>query len=252
VHHVRLVLARVLAFLFAASWIVVPGFGAIDLSVTWDPDWPQVLEAGWGLFFTVLVGVAFAGVAVRPGSSGPPVAQLAVATLALAVSVVAASEGPLVWVPVLLALETGTVAWLAGISWRVWTVSRRASVPMLALAAMGVVPWLAYALDMWSANRDERPDSDITNGIDHYAVQGALGLALAVLPPLVALRPALTPLVPVCAGISAAYLGLVSLAWQDAAAGFGRAWSVAAIAWGLCLVAVSVVAAVRRSRRAIG
>lgn len=249
---VRSLVLRVLAGLFALSWIVFPGFGAIDLSVTWDADWPQVLEAGWGLFFTVLVGAAFAAVAVRPGASAPPVAQLAVATLALAVSVVAAREAPLAWVPVVLAVEAMAVAWLAGTSLRAWTVSRGASMPMLALAAIGVVPWLAYALDMWSANRDERLDSDITNGIDHYAVQGALGLALAVLPPLAALRPALTPLVPVCAGISAAYLGLVSFSWQDAAAGFGRAWSIAAMAWGLCLVAVSVVAAVRRSRRAIG
>ena len=122
----------------------------------------------------------------------------------------------------------------------------------LLLAAIGVVPWLAYALDMWVANRDRRPDSDITNGIDHYAVQGALGLALAVLPLLAALRPALTPLVPVCAGVSAAYLGLVSFAWQDAAAGFGRAWSIAAIVWGLGLVAASLVAAVRRSHRSGG
>lgn len=248
----RSVLTRVLAALFAASWIVFPGFGVVDLSVTWSSDWPQVLEAGWGLFFTVLVGLAFVAVAVRPGSSGPPVAQLAVATLALAVSVVAAREAPLAWVPVVLALETAVVAWLAGGSKGSWTGSRGASMPILALAALGVVPWLAYALDMWAANRDERPDGDITNGIDHYSVQGALGLALAVLPPLAALRPALIPLVPVSAGISAAYLGLVSFAWQDAAAGFGRAWSLAALAWGLCLVAVPLVASVRRSRRAIG
>ena len=121
---------------------------------------------------------------------------------------------------------------------------------MVALVALGIVPWLAYAVDMWAANREGRPDSDITNGIDHYAVQGALGLALAVLPTLAALRPALTPLAPVCAGIAAGYLGLVSFAWEDAAGGFGRTWSAAAMAWGLCLVAVSLTAAVRRSRRA--
>ena len=248
----RDVLVRVLAALFAVSWIVLPGFGVIDLSVTWSSDWPQVLEAGWGLFFTVLVGVAFVAVAVRPGSSGTPVAQLAVATFALAVSVVAAREAPLVWVLVVLAAETVAVAWLARSSRRAWTASQGASMPTLALAAIGVVPWLVYALDMWSANRDERPDSDITNGVDHFAVQGALGLALAVLPPLAALRPALIPLVPVCAGISAAYLGLVSFAWQDAAGGFGRAWSAAAMAWGLGLVAVSLAAAFHRARRADG
>jgi hypothetical protein len=250
VEHVRLVLARGLALLFAASWIVLPGFGIIDLSVTWSSEWPQMLEAGWGLFFTVLVAVAIVAHAAPPRTPGPPVAQLAVATFALAVSVVAAREAPLVWIPLLLALETVVVAWLAGRPRGSWTVPRRASTPMLALAAIGVVPWLAYALDMWSANRDERPDSDITNGIDHYAVQGALGLALAVLSPLAALRPALIPLLPVCAGISAAYLGLVSFAWPDAAGGFGRLWSIAAMAWGVCLVAVSLVAAFRGSRRA--
>jgi len=249
--HMRPLLARVLAALFAAAWIVFPGFGAVDLSVTWSSDWPQVLEAGWGLFFTVLVGAAFVALAFRPCSAAP-VAQLAVAALALAVSVVAGREAPLAWVPVLVAVETLVVAWLAGASWRSWRASRSMFPPTLLLAAIGVVPWLAYALEMWAANRDRRPDSDITNGIDHYAVQGALGLALAVLPLLAAPRPVLTPLVPVCAGISAVYLGLVSFAWQDAAAGFGRAWSVAAMVWGLGLVAASLVAAVRRSHRSGG
>jgi len=119
---------------------------------------------------------------------------------------------------------------------------------MLALAAVGLVPWIVYALDMWESNRQERPDTDITNSIDHYAVQGALGLALAVLPLLAALRPTLTALLGACTGIGAAYLGLVSFSWQDAAGGFGRGWSGAAMAWGLGLVAVSLVARVRRPR----
>ena len=244
---VRILLVRMLAALFAASWVVFPGFGVIDLSVTWSSEWPQVLEAGWGLFFTVLVGAAFVSVAIRPRSAGPPVAQLAVSSLTLAVSVVAGRETPLAWVAVLLALETLVVSWLAGSSWRSWA-ARVVSAPMLALAAVGLVPWIVYALDMWESNREERQDTDITNSIDHYAVQGALGLALAALPLLAALRPALTPLLGVCTGVAAAYLGLVSFAWQDAAGGFGRAWSGAALAWGLGLVAVSLVACVRRAR----
>ena len=234
----RLLLVRILAALFAAGWVVFPGFGVIDLSVTWSSEWPQVLEAGWGLFFTVLVGAAFVVVAIRPRVAGPPVAQLAVSALALAVSVVAGRETPLAWVAVLLAVETLVVAWLAGFQWR-RRARRGVSAPALALAAVGLVPWIAYALDMWESNREERPDTDITNSIDHYAVQGALGLALAVLPLVAALRPALTPLLGACTGIAAAYLGLVSFAWQDAAGGFGPAWSCAAMAWGLALVAVA-------------
>jgi hypothetical protein len=30
---------------------------------------------------------------------------------------------------------------------------------------------------MWDLNRQDRPDADITVGIDHYSVQGAYGLA---------------------------------------------------------------------------
>ena len=32
--------------LFAATWILLPGFGVFDLAVTWNPDWPQVREGG--------------------------------------------------------------------------------------------------------------------------------------------------------------------------------------------------------------
>jgi hypothetical protein len=56
-----------------------------DLSVTWNAEWPQVLEAGWGLFATVIVGASFARLAVRPGVSVLPVAgQLVLANAYLA------------------------------------------------------------------------------------------------------------------------------------------------------------------------
>ena len=64
---------------------------------------------------------------------------------------------------------------------------------------------------------------------------------------LAALRADLHPFVPVCAGAAAFYLGLVSLAWPDAAGGLGRAWSIAAMTWGLALVAATVA---HRSRSA--
>ena len=63
--------ARALSGLFAVSWLVLPGFGLIDLSVTWNADWPQVLEAGWGLFATVIVAAAFVLFAVWPRTAMP-------------------------------------------------------------------------------------------------------------------------------------------------------------------------------------
>ena len=109
------------------------------------------------------------------------------------------------------------------------------------------MPWLAYALDMWALNRQELVDADVTNSIDHYAVQGALGLALAALPVLAGVRD-VRPFVAACAGIAAAYLGLVSLAWEEAAGGFGRRWSAAAIVWGASLAVVAFAERARTSR----
>ena len=186
---VRLTTLRVLAGLFAVSSVVLPGFGAIDLSVTWSSDWPQVLEAGWGLYATVLVGAAFALVAVRPRRSRPAVAQLVVATVALAVSAAAAAEPRLLWLVAGLAAQTAIVGALSVRAWDARPASRvQASSVLLVLAGLGLVPWLAYALDMWALNREDRSDSDVTLGIDHYSVQGAVGLALVLLPLLAALR----------------------------------------------------------------
>jgi hypothetical protein len=48
---------------------------------------------------------------------------------------------------------------------------------------------MVYAVAMWDLNRQDRPDADITVGIDHYS-QGAYGLALLGLVTLAALWPA--------------------------------------------------------------
>jgi hypothetical protein len=235
----RAVAVRLLAALCALTWLILPGFGLIDLSVTWSSDWPEVLEAGWGLFFTVLVASSFVLVLVRLRGSIPGTPQLAVVTLCLAAATVAAEEWRLGLFTALVAIEAAAVGVLARPSWT-WRPTGR-SLPVLVLGAAGVVPWVMYALEMWSRNREHRADSDHSVGIDHYSVQGALGLALALLPVAAGLRRELGPFVPVCAGVCAAYLGLVSVAWQDAAGRLGTVWSVLAILWGVGLAGAAVV-----------
>jgi hypothetical protein len=113
------------------------------------------------------------------------------------------------------------------------------SLPMLALAVVGVVPWSVYALTMYAANREGRADSDITNGIDHYSVQGALGLALVALGVVAAVWPDGRRFIGTCVGVSATYLGLVSFGWQGEAGGFAALWSIASMAWGVAVTAVA-------------
>jgi hypothetical protein len=232
---------RILAAVFALSWFVVPGFGIIDLTVTWNASWPQMLEAGWGLFSAVIVGLAFVVLGARPWAALPAAVQLLVATVALAVSGVVSEESGLLWFAAALALQTAVVARLCHPSVRDDGRRRprpRVARPMLLLAAVGVAPWSAYALHMWQQNREGEP-GDVSVGIDHYSMQGALALVLALLPLLAALRPDMSPFVPTCAGIAAAYLGLVSFAWQGSPGAFATAWSAAAIVWGLALVAAA-------------
>src|SRR4029079_19165258 len=109
------------------------------------------------------------------------------------------------------------------------------------LAVVGVVPWGVYAVHMWALNRGSHPESDITNDIDHLSVQGGLGLALLLLALVAAAVPATRTLVGFCAGTSAAYLGLVSLAWHPTSGSFGPVWSVLCIAWGLALLALPLL-----------
>ena len=198
VYHVRLVLARVLALLFAASWIVFPGFGAIDLSVTWSSGLAAGARGGLGSLLHGARrrpvrrhrGAAAFGGSGRTAGGRDDCARRVGRRRPRGIS----HLGP--------GRARGRDArrrMARRSSWRSWR-RRAARSPDVALVALGIVPWLAYAVDMWAANREGRPDSDITNGIDHYAVQGALGLALAVLPPLAALRPALTPLAPSAQG----------------------------------------------------
>ena len=102
-------MARVLAVLCALTWLIFPGFGLIDLLVSWDADWPVVLEAGWGVVMTVLVGGSFLALAVRPHRSAPATVVLGVALAALVVSAALGLERQLLGYAVLLGVEAAAV-----------------------------------------------------------------------------------------------------------------------------------------------
>lgn len=240
----RLLAARAVAVLCALTWLVVPGFGVIDLSVTWNPDWPVVLEAGWGVFMTVLVGGSFLTVAVRPHRSAPALVALGTGLATLLIAVAAGREPALLFYAAVLLVEAGAVVALLPEREPLRPLRLRPSRPLLALAVAGAVPWLVDALRLFEAGRRELGVliGDVTVGVDHYAVQGALALALCVLPLLAAVWPRGRRHLGGCAALCAAYLGAVSCAFPDAAAGLGPVGSALCLAWGL---AVGLVAAAR-------
>jgi hypothetical protein len=239
-----MITVRTLAVLFALTWLVLPGFGLIDLTVTWDPDWPVVLEAGWGVFMTVLVGGAFLALAVRPPRAAPPTAVLLVALGVLLVSSAAGLEWQVLGYAGLLALEMLVLLALLPDRERLRRPDWSPWVPLLVVAALGVVPWLLYAERMYRANRHEAGATigEQTMGVDHHAVQGALALALVVLSLLAAAWPRGRQYLAVSTGLCAGYLGLVSVAFPAAWAGMEPIWSWLCLGWGAAVAVLALAA----------
>jgi len=234
-------LIRLLLLLVAALWLVFPGFGLIDLGVSWDRDWPVMLEGGWGLLCTAGLGVPTLLAVVRPRLARAIFLQLSVVGVALAVAVVLGREPQAWWFFVLLGVDLGLL----------WSLDHgpvdRAvpSFVLLALAVAAAPGWLAYAWWSLDQNRQSLPDGDISVGVDHYAIQGGLAIALVALPAVAGLVCRGRRLLGTSAAVMAGYLGAISLGWPDAVAGFDVGWSVLAVVWAVgVLVAAWVPRAV--------
>lgn len=241
----RRIVVRCLAGVYALLWLL-PGFAIIDLTVTWDRSWPVMLEAGWGLLFGALVAAPFAALVVVPDT---PAAVLQLITVCLSIALAATLS--LAWAAAVLAavLAAQIATVMLGGPRRPWRAlgPRQLSWPLLTVAVAGSGPWLTYAFRMFAADRANRPDSDVTLGVDHYAIQGALALALVGLTYLGALWPDRLWAAMCGVAVSAAYLGIVSLAHQGTAGGFSSGWSWAAIAWGAAAVVAASFSRLRRS-----
>lgn len=240
--------ARVVAVLFAVTWLLFPGFGLIDLSVTWDEEWPVVLEASWGVFMTVLVGGSFLAVAVAPGRAAPAVVTLGAGLATWLVAAVLGQEPELqlyIWIlAVQGAIIVGMLARLPGrepLRPGGWSVHR----PLLAVALAGLVPWLGHAERMLRASRRDAGViiGDLTMDVDHYTVQGAWALVLPTLAVLAACWPRGRVHLGVGVGLSAGYVGLVSSAFPGTWGGFSPAWSVACMAWATAIALLALAAA---------
>ncbi|MFO6452916.1 MULTISPECIES: hypothetical protein [unclassified Aeromicrobium] len=230
-----IVLLRLWAVLVALVWLV-PGFGLIDLFFSWNPDWPVMVEAGWGLFVSLGLALPLLVAAVRPASAQAALAQLSVAGAALLGAVVLGREAEAWWMLLLAAVSGLTV----------WAIARRqpssSSSPVrlraLVPLALVAVPFaLTYAWRMTTAGWDG-PPADITNDVDHYVIQAALALAVPALA-LLATRSGSLRLSGTSAALMAGYSGLVSWAFPGTLAGWPAWISVGAMAWAAVVLAVT-------------
>jgi hypothetical protein len=236
---VRNGLARVLAAAGAVFWGFF-FFGLIDFMTpfTLGEEWADhyLLETGWGLLYLVLVTVPLLVLVVRPGSA---VALLQLAAVALAVLLGAV----LAWSPahalpaVGLLLTAGALAALAPL--RTAGLARPSPITA-AVTVIGAVPAAAYAWHM--ARATENPED--TWGLDHYPAQAALAIAVllvALLAACVVGGPGRGWWLPVgTAAFSSVWLGWQSVLWPERVGSLGSVGGVAAVVWGLALVAAAV------------
>lgn len=214
-------------------------YGVQDtLAFSMGPDYHDsvLLSAGWGLLFLVLVAGPLATAALRPGL-GPTVAVVVLAeAAAVALGALLSASPQHVLVAAGLALTAlapasprSTVAALSAL--------RPGDLAPAALALAGAVPWVAYALTCAATARGGRTISDDTWGLDHWPVQAATPLALVLVAALAASTLPGRRVAAWSAGATSALLGAFFWAYPEVVGSTARPWAVAAVLWGVALVA---------------
>jgi hypothetical protein len=240
------------ALLTAALWTL--NFGLIDLADGFtgyvDQSRNQVLDAGWGAIFGILLPFGLLAQLRRPLHRIAGLQQTAVVAGALAIAALTAAEwryfgliaAVVFALAILLALHPARQEFLAG---------RGPAKPTLALAGLvAVAPCLVYAAHMTSAQRQHLPPLDaVTNGLHHWTAMAALALSVLLLVLFASLGTNGWRIPAWSAALAAAVWGTSSLSAPDEhpAGSAGRGWAYAAIGWAIAVGACALVEARRES-----
>jgi hypothetical protein len=101
---------------------------------------------------------------------------------------------------------------------------------------------------MWASDREGRAPEEITIGMNHWAIQGALALAVALLSAVVALWAPGRRFIGISIAAVAIYLGVSSYRFPDAAGAYGQTWSVLSVAWGVVTAILVLIPGPARGR----
>ena len=227
---------RIVAWVFAV-FAAVPFFGLIDLGTMlgWaDPQyvWEVPLEVSWGSLFTFMVAGAYVWIAVLPRRAEPAVVQLGIVVVALAVSAVGGFDAGPAFVAFGVAVSALLLGWLSR-AFDDWRLQLSLDLLPVLVGVVGAALWLPYALKALARSRTG-PAGEVTNGIEHWPVQGATGFALAMGGAVMAVWWPARPLFRITISLAAVFVGMGSLAYPDrAGATQGLQWAVAVDCMGL-------------------
>lgn len=238
---------RVLAGTSGFFWAFV-FMGVIDLAVPVEETTgfydSYLLETGWGVLYTFLVGAAFASLAVRPGMVMPLVQ---VVLIAMCVAVTAVAAGSWVQLAPALLLASNSYVFLLLDNHRTRLPAHlyrpRLDPVVGAVAVTLVPPAVLFAVDMVNGYREGRPPlDDDTLGIDHWPMQAAVALAAAAVAVAVAAgvreRWSGAAMSAGCVAVAAGWFGYWSAIYPTHAGSAGHAWGMALIGWAVAFLGV--------------
>lgn len=110
---------------------------------------------------------------------------------------------------------------------------------MLALVGIAAVPLLVFASDGIALQQGNSADAHVALG--HYAFMAAFSFTVTSAGLLSSLRPDGWRLTAWVTGLLPAIVGLTSIIYPDVASSLSLGWALAAIAWGVALIAVAEV-----------
>lgn len=244
----RAIVGSALALVMCAVSTILM-FGLIDLGTALglsDPqyEWQMSLEVSWGSMFTFLIGGGFAWVCIRPHHPQAGLLLLAIVAVSLAVGAAALmDQGPL-FVALSLAVVSVILKFTLNVRFeRVRRGARSRSWLRTSIATAGALLWLGYAvLTSVMARSSASGVGDVTNGIDHWPVQVALGVAIASGAAIVALRAdawGAAGLWRWMFALSAIAVGSTGLAYPDRLGAMPHpVWGIVMVLWGLSLVLI--------------
>jgi hypothetical protein len=233
--------ARVIAWVLAL-FAAIPFFGLIDLgtlvgAANPEYEWAVPLEVSWGSLFTFLVAGSYVWIALVPGRARPALLQLGIVVAALAVAAVGGLDVRPAFVAAGIGASGLVLGWLSR-AFDGWRVKLSADLLPVLVAVMGAALWLPYALAALERSR-EGAAGDLTNEIEHWPIQGATGLALAIGGAAMAVwRPA-RQLFRITLSLSAVFVGMANIGFPDrVGATQGLQWAVAITVWGVLVALI--------------
>jgi hypothetical protein len=238
--------------LTVALWTL--NFGLIDLIDGFtgfvDQSRNQVLDAGWGAIFGVILPAGLLAQVRRPLHRIAGLQQMAVVAVALVIAALTAEEWR--YFDLVAAIVFALAILLALHPARREFLTRRGSAkPTLAVAGLvAAAPCLVYAARMTSAQRRHLPPLDaVSNGLHHWTAMAALALSVLLLVLFASLGTNGWRTPAWSAAVAAAAWGTSSLSAPNPhlAGSAGRGWAYAAIGWAAVVSACALLEARRES-----